>query len=88
MDRDLDRKLEGLGFKVIGTGGGCTAWHKDHHGFDLFISDDASADLDNIYCSVSLFDQDGFDAMSLEVKVSELIEVITKTFHLQNFNEG
>lgn len=88
MDKDLDRKLEGLGFKVIGTGGGCTAWHKDHHGFDLFISDDASADLDNIYCSVSLFDQDGFDAMSLEVKVSELIEVITKTFHLYNLKEG
>ena len=80
MDSNLTKRLENLGFQIIGTGGGCTAWHKDHHGFDLMISDDASADLDDTYCYISLFDQNGFDVMSLEARVDELIEVIGKTF--------
>jgi len=82
MDQSIAKQLESLGFEIIGTGGGCTAWAKYHHGLEVLISDDASADLDGEHCSINIFDQDGLDVMTLEFKVDELPQQIQEIFKL------
>jgi len=82
MNKNTEKQLESLGFKVIGTGGGCTAWAKDHHGFEIMISDDASADLSGEYCSIHVFDQDDVQFMFTESTVSDLPQSVAQVFNL------
>ena len=82
MDQNIVKQLEDLGFGVIGTGGGCTAWAKEHHGLEILISDDASADLDGDYCYIHAFDQDDLEVMTLETKVAELPQRVAQIFNL------
>lgn len=82
MDKNIEKQLEALGFQVIGTGGGCTAWSKEHHGFEILISDDASADLNGEYCSIHVFDQDDVQCMHMESTVADLPQRVAETFIL------
>ena len=82
MDQNIEKQLEALGFEVIGTGGGCTAWAKEHHGLEILISDELSADLDGDDCYIGVFDQDGLDVMTLEAKVADLPQRVAQVFNL------
>lgn len=75
--------LESLGFQVIGTGGGCTAWAIDHNGLEILVSDDASANLDGEYCSINAFDQNGFDVFYAECAVADLPQRLNEIFNLR-----
>lgn len=73
------KALEELGFEVIRTGGGCSAWSKEYNGFEILISDEASSDLSGENCCVHLLDQNGEIFMYVDTAVDNLSKLITST---------
>ena len=46
IKRNLQERMIRNGWKIVGTGGGCTAWSKECNGYGVEVTDDSSSDLD------------------------------------------
>lgn len=81
MNEEIRKDLIEKGFQVVGTGGNCTAWALGIDGIEVLITDDASADLEGPNCSISVFDDEGYDLHYESVPIEQ---AASRALHLAN----
>ena len=85
MKSELKEKLETAGFKIMDTGGNCTAWHIELGDEYVLITDDASADLESPFCTVGVYDSEGEEIRHWMAPVDDAVHV---AFSIADLPEG